>query len=165
MLTILVGLTMAVGTTVAANHLKPTAQAVDSARTRVWWFFGNTETSRQGMTADLTAFKEQSIGGVVYYDQVHGEPQNADTLFSQAWWQNLIFAAKETQRLGLQFDAHITNGYAAGGRWITPDKAMQRLVSTEQVVMGGRTVKFKMPLHQRGRDYHHDVFRWNFVAK
>lgn len=157
MLTILVGLTMAVGTTVAANHLKPTAQAVDSARTRVWWFFGNTETSRQGMTADLTAFKEQSIGGVVYYDQVHGEPQNADTLFSQAWWQNLIFAAKETQRLGLQFDAHITNGYAAGGRWITPDKAMQRLVSTEQVVMGGRTVKFKMPLHQRGRDYHHDV--------
>ena len=148
---------MAVGTTAAANHLKPTAQALDSARTRVWWFFGNTETSRQGMTADLEAFKEQGMGGVVYYDQVHGESQNADTLFSTAWWQNLVFAAKEAQRLGLQFDANITNGYAAGGRWITPDKGMQRLVSTEWVVTGGKTVQFKMPLHQGGKTYHHDV--------
>ena len=157
MLTILAGLTMAASTTAAANHLKPTPSALDSARTRVWWFFGNTETNRRGMTADLEAFKEQGIGGVVYYDQVHGEPQNADTLFSQTWWQNLVFAAKEAQRLGLQFDAHITNGYAAGGRWITPDKGMQRLVSTELVVTGGKKVQVTMPLHPGGKTYHHDV--------
>ena len=103
----------------------------DSARTKIWWFHGNTETTLSGITADLEAFKAQGIGGVVYYDQVHGNPQNADKLFSVNWWRSVIFAAQEAKRLGLQFDVNITNGYAAGGSWITPDKSIQRLVATK----------------------------------
>ena len=34
----------------------------------VWWFFGETPTTREGITADLEAFKQQGVGGVVYYD-------------------------------------------------------------------------------------------------
>lgn len=129
----------------------------DSARTKVWWFFGNTETTREGITADLEAFKQQGIGGVVYYDQVHGEPSDADELFSPQWWQHLLFAAKEAKRLGLTFDANITNGYAVGGKWITPDKSMQQLLATERVVKGGQTVSFRLPVHERGKRYHRDV--------
>lgn len=29
----------------------------DSARTKVWWFHGETETTREGITADLEAYK------------------------------------------------------------------------------------------------------------
>ena len=43
----------------------------DSARTKVWWFHGETETTREGITADLEAYKRAGVGGVVYYDQVH----------------------------------------------------------------------------------------------
>lgn len=43
---------------------------VDSTRTKVWWFHGETETTREGITADLEAYKRAGIGGVVYYDQV-----------------------------------------------------------------------------------------------
>lgn len=46
---------------------------VDSTRTKVWWFHGETETTREGITADLEAYKRAGIGGVVYYDQVHGK--------------------------------------------------------------------------------------------
>ena len=42
----------------------------DTARTKVWWFFGETETTREGITADLEAFKEAGVRGVIYYDQV-----------------------------------------------------------------------------------------------
>ena len=45
----------------------------DSTRTKVWWFHGETETTREGITADLEAYKKAGVGGVVYYDQVHGQ--------------------------------------------------------------------------------------------
>ena len=37
----------------------------DAARTKVWWFHGETPTTRAGITADLEAFKEAGVGGVV----------------------------------------------------------------------------------------------------
>ena len=129
----------------------------DSARTKVWWFFGETETTREGITADLEAFKTAGVGGVVYYDQVHGKGEGADKLFDEHWWQSLIFASQEAKRLGLSFEANITNGYAAGGSWITPDKSMQRLVATKRIVTGGRNLSFKMPLHDGGKSFHRDV--------
>ncbi len=54
----------------------------DSARTKVWWFHGETETTSEGITADLEAFREAGIGGVVYYDQVHGDGEGALDAFS-----------------------------------------------------------------------------------
>lgn len=106
----------------------------DSARTKVWWFFGEGPTTQAGITADLEAFKQKGIGGVVYYDQVHGKGIGADKLFSHEWWQHLIFAAQEAKRIGLSFEASIGNGYVAGGNWITPDCGMQRLVMTDALL-------------------------------
>ena len=129
----------------------------DSARTKVWWFFGEGPTTREGITADLEAFKQQGVGGVVYYDQVHGKGEGADELFSPKWWSNLIFAAQEARRLNLVFDINIGNGYVAGGKWITPYHAMQRLEMTERLVDGGSTVSIKLPLTRRGTYWHSDV--------
>ena len=144
----------------------------DSARTKVWWFFGETETTREGITADLEAFKQQGVGGVVYYDQVHGNGDGADQVFDEHWWQSLIFASQEAKRLGLTFEANIGNGYVAGGRWITPDCSMQRLAECETLVAspcphpeqsssprslskGGVKVDIGLPDCPRG--WHHDV--------
>lgn len=132
-------------------------QPQDSARTKVWWFFGEGPTTREGITADLEAFKQQGVGGVVYYDQVHGNGEDADELFSPKWWSNLVFAAQEAKRLGLVFDINIGNGYVAGGKWITPDHAMQRLEVSERLVEGGAPISVKLPLTRRGRYWHRDV--------
>ena len=127
----------------------------DTARTKVWWFFGETETTREGITADLEAFRQQGVGGVVYYDQVHGKGEGADRVFDAHWWQSLIFASQEARRLGLSFEANIGNGYVAGGRWITPDCSMQRLAMAETLISKGQTVR--LPLPPCPRDWHHDV--------
>ena len=58
----------------------------DSARTKIWWFHGNTETTLSGITADLEAFKAQGIGGVVYYDQVHAARGLPQTRVCNGWW-------------------------------------------------------------------------------
>lgn len=109
----------------------------DSTRTKVWWFHGETATTREGITADLEAFRQAGVGGVVYYDQVHGKAEGADTVFSTAWWEALKFAASEARRLGLTFEISLSNGYVAGGPWITKAQSMKRLCQSEVVVKGG----------------------------
>ena len=59
----------------------------DSCRTKMWWFHGETETTREGITADLEGYKRAGIGGVVYYDQVHGKAPDALPAFSEEWWK------------------------------------------------------------------------------
>ena len=108
----------------------------DSTRTKVWWFHGETETTREGITADLEAYKRAGVGGVVYYDQVHGKGDGSLPALSPEWWDMLRFSAMEAKRLGLSFEAHLSNGYVAGGPWITPELGMQRLIATETIVDG-----------------------------
>lgn len=117
----------------------------DSARTKVWWFHGETIGTHEGITADLEAFKEQGVGGVVYYDQVHGNGEGAFKVFSPEWWDELIFSSKEAKRIGLDFEVNASNGYVAGGKWITPDKSMQRLAYSEKIIEGGGDMDFLMP--------------------
>ena len=129
----------------------------DSARTKVWWFHGETVGTHEGITADLEAFRDQGVGGVVYYDQVHGNGEGAFKVFSPEWWDELIFSSQEAKRIGLNFECNASNGYVAGGRWITPDKSMQRLASTETIVEGGRDVQFCMPMIKAPAGWHKDV--------
>lgn len=129
----------------------------DSARTKVWWFHGETIGTHEGITADLEAFKQQGVGGVIYYDQVHGKGEGAFKVFSPEWWDELIFSSQEAKRIGLDFEANASNGYVAGGSWITPDKSMQRLATTELTVEGGRDLKFRMPMIRAPKGWFHDV--------
>lgn len=129
----------------------------DSARTKVWWFHGETVGTREGITADLEAFKRQGVGGVVYYEQVHGDGAGASRVFSREWWDELIFSSKEARRLGLSFECNASNGYVAGGKWITPDRSMQRLLHTELVADGGGDVNVVMPMVKSPGNWHRDV--------
>ena len=117
----------------------------DSARTKVWWFHGETETTREGITADLEAYKRAGVGGVVYYDQVHGKGEHALPAFSAEWWEMLKFAASETKRVGLSFEINLSNGYVAGGPWITKALSMQRLTASDTIIRGKQQFAAVLP--------------------
>ncbi len=136
----------------------------DSARTKVWWFHGETETTREGITADLTAYKKAGVGGVIYYDQSHGKAEKALKGFSPEWWKMLKFASSEAQRIGLTFEMHISNGYVAGGPWITNETAMKRLTATEILVRGGKQFSNKLPEPKNKFNYYKDVAVLAFPA-
>ena len=119
--------------------------APDSTRTKVWWFHGETVTTHEGITADLEAFREAGVGGVVYYDQVHGDAEGAFPVFSPEWWEALKFSASEAKRLGLTFEINLSNGFVAGGPWITKEMSMKRLCKSEVVIDGGSTYNDVLP--------------------
>ena len=129
----------------------------DSTRTKVWWFHGETETTRAGITADLEAYREQGVGGVVYYDQTHGECEGAFEAFSPMWWEMLLFASQEAKRLGLTFEVHVSNGYVSGGPWITSELGMQRIAVTDTVICGGQNLEFHLPAPESPYNYYKDV--------
>ncbi|MDE7407323.1 MAG: hypothetical protein K2M76_02785 [Muribaculaceae bacterium] len=98
----------------------------DEARTKVWWFHGETLTTEAGIDADLEAFKAAGVGCVVYYDQVHSAAYGAFDAMSPEWWHMLRYAGRKAKELGLTFEVAASNGYVAGGPWITPELGMQQ---------------------------------------
>ena len=104
-------------------------------RTKLWWFHGETETTEAGIDADLEAFKAAGIGGVVFYDQIHGSGADALPAMSPGWWQMLKYAARKAQSLGLSFEVAASNGYVSGGPWITPELGMQQLTVVDRVLI------------------------------
>lgn len=100
----------------------------NEARTKLWWFHGETTTTKEGIDADLKAFKEAGIGGVVFYDQTHGTGEGAFPSLSSKWWEMLKYAALKAKALGLSFEVAASNGYVAGGPWVTPELGMQKIV-------------------------------------
>jgi hypothetical protein len=136
----------------------------DSARTKTWWFHGETETTKEGITADLEAFKTAGVGGVVYYDQTHGKMENALPAFSPEWWEMLRFSSEEAKRLGLSFELHISNGFVAGGPWITYEYGMKRLAATERLVPGGQHFEGRLEVPLNRHSFSRDVAVLAFPA-
>ena len=109
-------------------------------RMKTWWFFGYEQTIDEGIKSDVEALRDAGFGGVVYYDQNHAKDakaQGAEDAFSTEWWRHLRLAAAEAKRAGLSFELNISNGYCAGGRWIDPEHAMQRVASAEAIATMG----------------------------
>lgn len=134
------------------------------AHTKVWWFHGETETTKEGIDADLRAFKEKGVGGVVFYDQVHSQAEGAFDAMSPQWWEMLKYAALRAKELGLSFEVAVSNGYVAGGPWITPELGMQQIAMADSMI----TVKKKRTITMRlayPRKNFHDIATLLFPDK
>lgn len=124
------------------------------ARTKVWWFHGETETTREGIDADLRAFRDKGVGGVVFYDQIHGNGDGAFESMSPQWWEMLKYAAVKARELGLSFEVAVSNGYVSGGPWITPELAMKKTVTLDTVVSVVGRVPVCIPSGRQMKDFH-----------
>ena len=143
------------------------AAARDSEpRMKTWWFFGYEATTSEGIAADVKALREAGFGGVVYYDQTHGkDASKADAGFSPAWWKHLEEAARTATGAGLTFELNISPGYVAGGRWIDPAHAMQRVAYADTVVSGGQRLSLPLPRIEGKDGYVADIACLAFPAR
>jgi hypothetical protein len=105
----------------------------------VWWHWMGSNFSKEGITKDLKAMKEQGIGGATIFNlasavqESHAptlnNPWPEQTYRSPAYWEALKFAASEAERLGLEIGLHNSPGYSTtGGPWIDQQRGMQKLV-------------------------------------
>lgn len=120
----------------------------EEARPWTFWYWMHGAVSKAGIAADLEAMKEIGLGGA-YLMTIRG-PEGSDypgavAQLTPAWWEMIRFAMQKADSLKLQLGMHISDGFAlAGGPWIKPEESMQKLVWTDTIVEGGKSVKLKL---------------------
>ena len=101
----------------------------ETAKPKTWWHWLSGCVSREGITADLEAFKQAGLGGAFIF-HVGQLPIDYPVKFrSEEWWSLMRFAAAESDRLGLELGFHNCPGWSSsGGPWIPVEKSMQKIV-------------------------------------
>ena len=124
-------------------------------RPYVWWHWMGSNFSKKGITKDLEAMKEAGIGGATIFNltsavqesqaPIENNPWPEQTYRSQAYWEALEHAASEAKRLGLKLGMQNTPGYSTtGGPWITEERGMQILVSSQVKIKGNQLVELSL---------------------
>ena len=107
------------------------------AKSQVWWHWMNGNISKAGITADLEAMRRVGVGGAQIFNAECGIPPGPVKFMTPPWHAMIQHAAREADRLGLELGIHNCAGWtSSGGPWITPELAMQDVVSSEVRVQG-----------------------------
>jgi hypothetical protein len=129
-----------------------------AAKARTWWHWLSGNISKSGITADIEAMKKVGIQEVQLFNVHLDLPQGPIKYLSPEWLDYVHFAASEAKRLGLEVTFHNSAGWSSsGGPWMTPEYAMQKVVYSEQVVMGNQSLKTHLLKPETKLDYYKDI--------
>ena len=126
------------------------------------WQWMDGLVSREGITADLEAYKEAGIGGVQNF-QVGGPMQGlakdtTNAIGSEKWQRLMRFAIDECRRLGLSFGTHNCPGWSSSAYpTVRPEYAMQKLVWSITVASDKSRTRLIMPETDPQYSYYQDV--------
>jgi len=144
-----------------------TEKAKADAQPWVFWYWVQGGVSKGGIRADLEAMKAAGIGGA-YLMSIKGPAKPpvytpAAQQLTPLWWDMVGFAMQEAGRLGLKLGMHVSDGFAlAGGPWITPELSMQKIVSTQVDIDGGKLLEIRIPQPESNERYYRDIAVYGF---
>ena len=125
-------------------------------RPYVWWHWMGSNFSKEGIRKDLEAMKESGIAGATIFNlasavqeshhPIGNNPWPEQTYRSEAYWDALLYAAEQAERLGLKIGLHNSPGYSTtGGPWITEEQCMQTITKSKTDLKGGQFVEIQLP--------------------
>jgi hypothetical protein len=121
----------------------------DDAKPWVYWWWLESDASKEGITRDLEEMKRQGIGGVLLFDSGSGGPlaPKGPAFMSDEWRDNFRHAVREAARLGIEMGVSLCSGWDAGGPWVEREDAIKSLVWTETTVEGPKALNqlLKLP--------------------
>jgi len=143
---------------VASDLEKSFVRPADSARPWVYWFWLNSNITREGITADLEAMKRAGIGGVLIMEVDQGVPVG-DASFAGPKWRELFkHVCTEANRLGIKVNMNNDAGWCgSGGPWITPELSMQKVVWTQTNVVGPTQFDAVLPQPKATAGYYREI--------
>ncbi|WP_298763520.1 glycosyl hydrolase [uncultured Polaribacter sp.] len=130
----------------------------NSARPQTWMHALNGNMSKEGLTKDLESLAEVGVGGILLFNIGYGIPSGNIEYNSPEHIAMLTHAAKESERLGLNFGVHNCDGWSAsGGPWISPEQSMKMVVHSETIVNGGKEISLQLKQPTIRKDYYKDI--------
>ena len=134
----------------------------ENAKPWIYWYWMQAAVSKEGITADLQAMKQECIEGA-YLMPIKG-PANPPFInppvvqLSPEFWAMVKFAMSEADRIGVKIAFHDCDGFAvAGGPWITPELSMQKIVWAKTQLTGGKLYHDTLTTPPHYKDYYRDI--------
>lgn len=143
----------------ADNHLeKGFRNPPASAKAQTWWHWINGNVTREGITADLEAMKENGIQEAQIFNVDQGYPEGEAPFLSERWMELFRFALEEAERLGLEIGLNNCAGWSSsGGSWITPEYGMQTVTYSITQCTGGKPAHLSLPQPNTRLNYYRDI--------
>lgn len=117
------------------------------AKMRAWWFWMNGIATKESITQDLEAMKENGIGGALVCDNGGDYAPSGVVFMSDKWKENFAHVIKEADRLGIEISLNIQSGAGdPGNPNIADDNGLKEVTSSEIVVKGGKEINIKLPM-------------------
>ena len=127
----------------------------ESAKPGVLWMWMGSNVTKEGITKDLEALKQEGFNLAVMsnlsdvtipWPTVIGKSPTPEVVgWTEPWWKLVEFAISEAKRLNMKIALFNCPGYeASGGPWITPELSMQEVCWSSKKVDGNRYVKVKL---------------------
>ena len=129
----------------------------DEAKPRVFWWWLEGYQTKEGILHDLAAMKHAGIHGAILFDagsssyQKMERTQPGPVYLSPEWQQLFHYTTHVADSLNMELSLNIGSGWNDGGPWVTPPLASKKLVWSDTLVQGGRTLK--MPLRMPAKLY------------
>jgi hypothetical protein len=135
------------------------AEPPESARPWTYWWWLDSNASREGITRDLEEMRRQGIAGALLFDAGEGKGSPVGPPFmSDAWRELFKHALREADRLGVALSVNTCSGWNAGGTWVTPEHAAKALVYASVTVEGPGPIARDLPRPATWEgDYYRDV--------
>ena len=128
-----------------------------AARPWAYWWWLNSNVTRQGVTRDLEEMHRQGIQGVMIYNAGGADTPQGPKFLSPEWNSLFKFALSELSRLGMEASINLCDGWDAGGPWIPAEAANKKLVWSELQVDGPRAVSQALPQPPTIDNFYRDV--------
>ncbi|MBN2024569.1 MAG: discoidin domain-containing protein [Pirellulales bacterium] len=127
------------------------------ARPWTYWWWLNSNVTREGITRDLEAMKRQGIQGVMVFNAGGGDTPSGPKFLSPEWKELFAFALSELDRLGMEASVNLCDGWCAGGPWIPAEAANKKLVWSELQTDGSQRLSKILPAPSAFDGFYRDV--------
>ena len=132
------------------------------AKPWTFWYWMYGAVSKEGIKADLEAMKQVGLGGA-YLMTIKGTNEGpgykgAVSQLTPEWWKMVRYSMEQADRLDLKLGMHVSDGFAlAGGPWITPKESMQKVVWSDTIVAGSKTLSISLTKPETYNGYYEDI--------
>ena len=132
------------------------------AQIHTWWHWVSGNITKEGITKDLEAMKEQGIvqATILNVDQLGDRDFGIKKVDfnTPEWYEMFRWALQEASRLSITIGAHNCAGWStSGGPWITPEMSMKQFVWTKTIVNASQKGPIALQQPIAVHDFYEDV--------
>ncbi len=134
------------------------------AGVRCWWWWLNSNVTKEAITRDIEAMHEKGFSGAMIFDagtELKWGPDsaipNGPQFGGPKWTELYLHALREAKRLDMEIGLSIQSGWNLGGPGVTLDDKAKQITTSEILVEGGQKINAKLPMPKHNYEYYRDI--------